>query len=443
MASATLLQRLDNIPSVTITGRVVKAVGLTLETTGTSVSIGQRCHIHANGGRTLFDGEVVGFRDRRVLVMPFGQVRGVRDGDLVRFQPTSPHLPVGHSMLGRVLDGLGQPFDGKGPLICPRRYPLYAQAPPPMSRQRIMEPLDLGVRAMNALLTCGVGQKMGIFSGSGVGKSVLLGMIARHTSADVNVIALVGERGREVKEFIERDLGTEGLRRSVVVAATSDQSPLVRVRAVFVATAIAEYFRDQGHRVLLFVDSLTRLAHAQREVGLAAGEPPTSKGYPPSVYTLFPQVLERVGPVQAGSITGLYTVLVDGDDLSDPIADAIRAILDGHVVLSRTLAMEAHFPAIDVLHSVSRVMSDIITDDLLGAARFLVQLMAEYRNAKDLIDLGAYQPGSNKRLDVAIRLREPINQFLRQDRNEHARLESSWKELAVLAAQGRTLLEKR
>lgn len=443
MSLATILQQLDSVPTVTMTGRVIKAVGLTLETTGTGVSVGQRCHILSYRGKRACEGEVVGFREHRVLVMPFGQVRGIQAGDSVRFQPTSPHLPVGPAMLGRVLDGLGQPLDGLAPLVCTHRYPLYAQAPSPMSRNRIAEPLDLGVRALNAMLTCGVGQKVGIFSGSGVGKSVLLGMIARRTTADVNVIALVGERGREVKEFIERDLGIEGLRRSVVIAATSDQSPLVRVRAVFVATAIAEYFRDQGNRVLLFVDSLTRLAHAQREVGLAAGEPPTSKGYPPSVFTVFPQVLERVGPVPAGSITGLYTVLVDGDDLNDPIADTIRSILDGHVVLTRALAMDGHFPAVDILQSVSRVMSDIVPDAHLQSSRFLAQLMNEYRQAKDLIDLGAYQSGSNRRLDVAIELKEPINQFLRQDRNEQATLEESVSGLTALVGQAKSRLAKK
>ncbi len=443
MSLATLLHQLESIPAVTVTGRVIKAVGLTLESTGTGVSVGQRCHILSHRGRQTSEGEVVGFREHRVLVMPFGQVRGIQAGDSIRFHPASPHLPVGPAMLGRVLDGLGQPLDGLAPLVCTRRYPLYAQAPSPMSRNRITDPLDLGVRALNAMLTCGVGQKVGIFSGSGVGKSVLLGMIARRTAADVNVIALVGERGREVKEFIERDLGPEGLKRSVVIAATSDQSPLVRVRAIFVATAIAEFFRDQGNRVLLFVDSLTRLAHAQREVGLAAGEPPTSKGYPPSVFNVFPQVLERVGPVPAGSITGLYTVLVDGDDLNDPIADTIRSILDGHIVLTRALAMEGHFPAVDVLQSVSRVMSDIVPDAHLQASRFLAQLMNEYRQAKDLIDLGAYQSGSNGRLDVAIELKGAINRFLRQDRNEQATLEDSVSGLTGLVEQAKSRLAKK
>ncbi|MDH4361254.1 MAG: FliI/YscN family ATPase [Nitrospirota bacterium] len=443
MSLAGIQQRLDEISPVTITGRVVKAVGLTLEGTGLGASVGQRCHVFSKRGQAMLEGEVIGFREQRVVVMPFGAVRGIAAGNLIRYDPTSPRLLVGPQMLGRVLDGLGQPLDGKGPLSRSRRYALYAPAPAPMVRQRITEPMDLGLRSINAMLTCGVGQKLGIFAGSGVGKSVLMGMMCRHTTADVNVIALVGERGREVKEFLERDLGREGLRRSVVVVATSDQSPLVRVRAAFVATAIAEFFRDQGNHVLLLVDSLTRLAHAQREVGLAAGEPPTTKGYPPSVFTLFPQVLERVGAMGTGSITGLYTVLVDGDDLNDPIADSIRSILDGHIVLSRRLAMQGHFPAIDVLQSVSRVMSDIASTSHLHAARFLVQMMSEYRNAEDLINLGAYQPGTNPRLDAAIQMKEPIDAFLRQNREEGVGITDSCQGLESLAEQGRRLLERK
>ena len=443
MSLAGIQRRLDDISPVTITGRVVKAVGLTLEGTGLGVSVGQRCHIISNRGQSILEGEVIGFREQRVVVMPFGAVRGIAAGNLIRYDSTSPRLLVGPHTLGRVLDGLGQPIDGKGPLSYSRRYALYAPAPAPMVRKRITTPMDLGLRSINGLLTCGVGQKLGIFAGSGVGKSVLMGMMCRHTTADVNVIALVGERGREVKEFLERDLGREGLRRSVVVVATSEQSPLVRVRAAFVATAIAEFFRDQGNHVLLLVDSLTRLAHAQREVGLAAGEPPTTKGYPPSVFTLFPQILERVGPVGTGSITGLYTVLVDGDDLNDPVADSIRSILDGHIVLSRRLAMQGHFPAIDILQSVSRVMSDIASTSHLEAARFLVQMMAEYRNAEDLINLGAYQRGTNPRLDAAIHMKEPIDAFLKQNREEGVGMTESWQGLESLAERGRCLLERK
>jgi len=443
MSLAGIQQRLDEIATITATGRVVKAVGLTLEATGLGVSVGQRCHIFSQRRQSVLEGEVIGFREQRVVVMPFGPVRGISAGDKVRYDPSSPRLLVGQHLLGRVVDGLGHPIDDKGALPRSQRNPLYASAPAPMKRKRITTPMDLGIQSINALLTCGVGQKMGIFAGSGVGKSVLMGMICRHTKAEVNVIALVGERGREVKEFLERDLGEESLRRSVVVVATSDQSPLVRVRAVFVATAIAEYFRDQGNQVLLLVDSLTRLAHAQREVGLAAGEPPTTKGYPPSVFTLFPQVLERVGPLEKGSITGLYTVLVDGDDLNDPIADSMRSILDGHIVLSRQLAMQGHFPAIDVLQSVSRVMSDIVSDAHADAARAIVQSMAEYRNSEDLINLGAYQQGTNARLDAAIQMKEPIDQYLRQTRDVAVSLEDSGHNLETLAAHSRSLLGKK
>ncbi|MDH5563563.1 MAG: FliI/YscN family ATPase [Nitrospirota bacterium] len=443
MSLAGIQQRLDEISTITAMGRIVKAVGLTLEATGLGASVGQRCHIFSPRRQSSLEGEVIGFREQRVVVMPFGPVRGISAGDMIRYDPSSPRLLVGQHLLGRVVDGLGHPIDDKGALPRSQRNPLYSSAPAPMKRKRITTPMDLGVQAINALLTCGVGQKMGIFAGSGVGKSVLMGMMCRHTKAEVNVIALVGERGREVKEFLERDLGEESLRRSVVVVATSDQSPLVRVRAVFVATAIAEYFRDQGNQVLLLVDSLTRLAHAQREVGLAAGEPPTTKGYPPSVFTLFPQVLERVGPLEKGSITGLYTVLVDGDDLNDPIADSMRSILDGHIVLSRQLAMQGHFPAIDVLQSVSRVMSDIVSDAHAEAARTIVQSMAEYRNSEELINLGAYQQGTNSRLDAAIQMKEPIDHYLRQTRDTAVSLEVSQHHLEKLAGQSRSLLSKK
>ncbi len=440
MSLGVIQERLAELATTTVIGRVVKAVGLTLEATGSGATVGQRCHIFSQKRQAILEGEVIGFREQRVIVMPFGPVRGIGSGDLVRYDPSSPRLLVGQHLLGRVVNGLGHPMDEKGPLPRSQRYPLYPPALAPMKRKRITTPMDLGVQAINALLTCGVGQKLGIFAGSGVGKSVLMGMLCRHTKADVNVVALVGERGREVKEFLERDLGAESLRRSVVVVATSDQSPLVRVRAVFVATAIAEFFRDLGNQVLLLVDSLTRLAHAQREVGLAAGEPPTTKGYPPSVFTLFPQVLERVGPLATGSITGLYTVLVDGDDLNDPIADSMRSILDGHIVLSRQLAMQGHFPAIDVLQSVSRVMADIVSDAQAEAARTIIRSMAEFRNSEDLINLGAYQQGSNRRLDAAIHMKEPIDQFLQQRRDRAINLEESCQNLETLATRSQSLL---
>ncbi len=425
MNLSSLLPRLNETDSITVFGRVVNAVGLTVEGTGPPVTVGQSCHILKESGETVTEGEVVGFRQGRVLLMPYGDMQGIRAGDRILYDSRSSHIRVGSLTLGRVLDGLGRVIDGRGPIPFTEAYPFSGQIPTPFERDRIVQPMDLGLRSMNALLTCGVGQKLGIFAGSGVGKSVLLGMISRHASADVNVIALIGERGREVKEFIERELGPEGLQRSVVIAATSDQSPLVRLRGALLATAIAEYFRDQGKHVLLMMDSVTRLAHAQREIGLAVGEPPTAKGYPPSVFNLLPKVLERVGPARGGSITGLYTVLVDGDDLTDPIADAVRAILDGHIVLSRNLATQGHFPAIDVLGSISRVMSDVVPSEHLNAARSFLEIMAVYQNSEELINLGAYQPGSNAKLDVAITMRDSIRQFLTQQRETRVSIEDS------------------
>ena len=337
---------------------------------------------------------------------------------------------------GRVLNGLGEPLDGKGPIATHSQYPLRTSPPNPLSRNRITTPLDLGVRAINGFLTCGRGQKVGIFAGSGVGKSVLLGMISRYTQADVNVIALIGERGREVNEFLERDLGAEALKRSVVVVATSDQPPMVRLRASLVATCIAEYFRDQGRQVLLMMDSLTRLAYSQREVGLAIGEPPTTKGYTPSVFAMLPKLLERVGTGPGvGTITGLYTVLVDGDDLSDPIADTVRSILDGHIVLSRALAAQNHFPAIDLLQSTSRVMRDIVTREHEAAARQTIELIARYRQSEDLILLGAYKQGMNAALDRAVKGQDAINGFLRQAVEQPADFASSRQDLLTLAKQ--------
>jgi len=345
-------------------------------------------------------------------------------------------LPVGPGLLGRVLDGLGEPLDDKGPLATSVRYPLHAAPPNPLQRARIRMPLDLGIRAINGFLTCGQGQKMGIFAGSGVGKSVLLGMISRFTQADVNVIALIGERGREVNEFLERDLGAAALQRSVVIVATSDQATLIRLRAALVATTIAEYFRDSGKHVLLLMDSLTRLAYSQREVGLAIGEPPTTKGYTPSVFAMLPKLLERVGTGPgAGTITGLYTVLVDGDDLTDPIADSVRSILDGHIVLSRALASQNQFPAIDLLQSTSRVMRDIVGTDHAAAARCMLELVARYRQSEDLVLLGAYKPGVNKTLDRAVQAQEAINAYLRQDIEQPAPLAASAQSLTALARQ--------
>lgn len=407
---------LEGVDPLAVHGRVAQAVGIVIEGYGPVTSVGEICEITRENGRGGVLAEVVGFRGDRVLLMPLGDMHGIGPGSLLHMTGQSAAVPVGPHLLGRVFNGLGEPLDGCGAVASAVTYPLYASPPNPLQRARITRPLDLGVRALNGLLSCGVGQKLGIFAMSGVGKSVLLGMISRYTSADVNVIALVGERGREVKEFLEQDLTPEALRRSVVVVATSDQPPLVRIRGALLATAIAEYFRDCGKQVLLMMDSLTRLAYGQREIGLAIGEPPTTKGYTPSVFTLLPKLLERVGTCQGpGSITGLYTVLVEGDEFSDPIAETVRSILDGHIVLSRELAERNHFPAIDIVQSVSRVMRDIVSPTHYAAAKRIVELTALYRRSEDLITLGAYKPGANKDLDCAITAQQAITTFLRQD----------------------------
>jgi flagellum-specific ATP synthase len=427
-----LTDDLPTIEPIAVYGRVAQAVGLVIEGYGPISSIGEVCEIRSGDHEGIF-AEVVGFRGERILLMPLADVRGVGPGSRLIPHGTPASVPIGEGLLGRVIDGLGRPLDGKGPLGPGRAYSLYAGPMNPLLRGRISEPLDLGIRAINGLLTCGRGQKVGVFAGSGVGKSVLLGMMSRYTEADVNVIALIGERGREVKEFLEKDLTAEGLRRSIVVVATSDQPPLVRIRGAFLATAIGEFFRDAGLRVLLLMDSLTRLAQAQREVGLAIGEPPTTKGYPPSVFAMLPRILERVGGSEGGgSLTGLYTVLVEGDDLADPIADAARSILDGHIVLSRELAAQGHYPAIDVLNSVSRVMTDITTAQHQNYARHVVELLSAYKRAEDLINLGAYKAGTSSRIDLAIRMHDPIREFLRQDINEQMSFAQSLDALSRL-----------
>lgn len=427
---------LDHVDPLAVSGRVAQAVGIVIEGYGPMTTVGELCAITREDGGGSIPAEVVGFRGDRVLLMPLGEMQGIGPGSRITMTGQVAGLPVGPALLGRILDGLGEPLDEKGAIPAVTRYPLHASPPNPLQRARIRTPLDLGIRAINGFLTCGQGQKMGIFAGSGVGKSVLLGMISRYTKADVNVIALIGERGREVKEFLERDLGPAALQRSVVVVATSDQAPLVRLRAALVATAIAEYFRDAGKQVLLFMDSLTRLAYSQREVGLAIGEPPTTKGYTPSVFAMLPKLLERVGTGPGtGTITGLYTVLVDGDDLSDPVADTVRSILDGHIVLSRTLAANNHFPAIDLLQSTSRVMRDIVGREHDVAARGILELVARYRQSEDLVLLGAYKQGMNAKLDRAVQAQDPINTYLRQDIDEAASFASSVQGLAALAQQ--------
>jgi flagellum-specific ATP synthase len=399
-------------------GRVVNLIGLVIEATGLQAEVGELCTISAGRNGSEVPAEVVGFRNGATLLMPLGEMHGIGPGTLVSASGRPFRLPVGPQLLGRVLDGLGRPIDG-GPPIEGELRATASPPPDPLRRSRIERRLSLGVRALDTLVPCGTGQRLGIFAGSGVGKSSLLGMIARCTTADINVICLVGERGREVREFVEHDLG-DALARSVVIVATSDEPALVRVKAAFTATTVAEWFRDRDSNVLLMMDSVTRLATAQREVGLAIGEPPAARGYTPSVFALLPRVLERAGTSEAGSITGLYTVLVDGDDMNEPVADAVRSILDGHVVLSRDLAHRNHYPAIDVLHSISRLAPALVSDQVRTAAAELRELLATYRAKEDLITIGAYPPGTDARVDRAIQLVPAIEAFLRQSLEERA-----------------------
>lgn len=426
----TVAQRLQPLR---LAGRVAQVIGLTIESIGPPVDVGELCCLYRRPGAAPVFCEAVGFRDSRVLLMPLGEMTGVGPGTQVVAAGRPLTVGVGPGLLGRVLDGLGSPIDGCGPPPVTGRYPVHASPPHPLGRRRIDQPLTVGVRAIDGLFTCGKGQRMGIFSGSGVGKSVLMGMIAKNTSADVTVIALVGERGREVREFIERDLGPDGLKNAVVVVATSDHPALVRVKAAFVATSIAEYFRDQGADVLLMMDSVTRFAMAQREIGLAIGEPPTSRGYTPSVFALLPRLLERAGTAESGSITAFYSVLVDGDDMTEPITDAVRGILDGHVVLSRDLAARNHYPAIDVNQSISRLMIEVTDERQREAAGWVKSLIAAYREAEDLINIGAYVPGSNERIDRARAAIDDINAFLRQGIDERCAFDRTIDELANLA----------
>lgn len=395
-------------------GQVTGIVGLAILSQGPAVSMGELCYLYPKHGGQPIPVEVVGFRDGQVVLMPIGDMEGVGPGCEVVATANSLTVGLGPQIVGRVLDGLGRPVDGLPPWRAVDRYPIKNRPPEPMKRQRISEVLATGVRSIDGLLTTGKGQRLGIFAGSGVGKSTLLGMIAKYTSASISVIALIGERGREVRDFIERDLGPEGLKRSVVVAATSDQPAMVRLNGALVATTIAEYFRDQGQDVVLIMDSVTRLCMAQREVGLAVGEPPATRGYPPSVFGLLPKVLERAGCSERGTITGFYSVLVDGDDMNEPITDAVRGILDGHVSLSRSLATQNHYPAVDVLGSISRVMPDLVNQDHKRAAGALRGVLATMREAQDLIDIGAYQPGANPKIDFARNKIDQVRSFLRQ-----------------------------
>ena len=420
------IKAVDEMNTVKVNGRVTRVVGLVMEGLGAGSSVGEFCHVYPKDDGKPIQCEVVGFSDGKILLMPLGEVRGIGPGSKIVAKRKSVAVSVGRKLLGRTLDALGNPIDGLGDIEVDTEYPLYSAPPNPLSRKRIERPLDVGIKAINGLLTVGKGQRVGIFAGSGVGKSVLLGMMARNTAADVNVIALIGERGREVKEFIEKDLGEEGLKRSVLIVATSDQPPLIRMRASMMATAVAEYFRDLGSDVLLMMDSITRFAMAQREVGLAAGEPPATKGYPPSVFALLPRLLERAGTSGGkGSITAFYTILAEGDDVNDPVADAARSILDGHIVLSRELASMGHYPAIDILSSISRVMTDIVTPEHRNYAMKVKALLAVYKKAYDLVSIGAYKEGSDPKVDHAVKSIDRVNGFLCQDLSEGVNYDDS------------------
>lgn len=405
-------------------GTVLNIVGLLLESSGPKAHMGEICRLISPSG-TIVPGEVVGFRDEKVLIMPFDDLDGIAPGSRVEATGKELEVPCGEGMLGRIVDALGYPMDHKPFWRVEARYSAVDRPPLPLDRERIDRPVSTGVRSIDGLITIGEGQRIGIFAGSGVGKSTLMGMIARYTSSDVNVIALVGERGREVKEFIERDLGEEGLRRSVVIVATSDEPALLRIKAAWVATAVAEYFRDRGLKVLLMMDSVTRWCMAMREVGLAVGEPPTTRGYTPSVFANLPRLLERAGKTKSGSITGIYTVLVEGDDMDEPIADAARGILDGHIVLSRELAHMGHYPAVDVLASVSRLMTEIASKEHKELALRMRTVLATYRRAEDLINIGAYARGSNEKIDEAIKYIERVNKFLCQRVEEKSTLQET------------------
>ena len=436
------VDKITDTPRFPVYGRVTRVIGQVVEASSMPVVVGEVCRIAPDDHHGML-AQIVGFHDRGVLLMPLGELQGVHPGAQVIPFARTLYSEVGNGLIGRVVDGLGRPIDGLGPVGATTKRSLLAAPPPALERARINAPLGTGIRALDGLLTLGRGQRIGIMAGSGVGKSVLLGMAARHTTADVNVIALLGERGREVREFIERDLGPEGLARSVVVVATGDESAVVRATGALVATAIAEHFRDQGKDVLLMMDSVTRVAMAWREIGLAVGEPPTTKGYPPSVFAQLPRLLERAGTARVGSITGLYAVLVEGDDFNEPVADASRSILDGHIVLVRRLASAKHFPAIDVLESVSRVRDEVIPKDHQEAANLVLRLESAYRAHEDLIAVGAYQSGADRTVDAAIALRAEIHAFLRQTPEDHSDVNDVRARLLRLAAAARAHMEGR
>jgi len=435
------MDAVDQIDPVKYSGKLKRVQGILLESIGPRAAVGEICHIMRREGKSLL-AEVVSVRDELVQLMSYEPLHGLETGDAVIASGSPPDVSVGTGMLGRVLNALGMPIDGKGPILVHGRYPMFAHPPSPMDRALISKGIDTGIRAIDAITPIGRGQRMGIFAGSGVGKSTLLGMVARNTSADVNVIALIGERGREVREFIESELGERGLEHSVLVVSTSDSSALARVRGAFTATTIAEYFRDQGKDVMLLFDSVTRFAMSQREIGLAIGEPPTTRGYTPSVFSLLPRLFERSGVSSKGTITGLYTVLVEGDDLDEPISDAVRGYLDGHIVLDRRLAEQNHYPAIDILASVSRVAPRIMGAGTAKAAAKIRKLVAAYRDKEDLIDVGAYARGTNPDVDEAIDKREELNSFLIQGMAEHEETQSILSRGAELAGVASDMQDK-
>lgn len=429
-----IIKNISSKDLVKVYGKVRQVIGLVIESDGPPCQVGEICHIYPNEYSDPIVAEVVGFKEDRVLLMPIGSTIGVSPGNEVRATGKQLMVKVGPKILGRILDGLGNPIDGKGNLEYEELYPIYNEPPNPFLRPRIKQPLSIGVRAIDALLTIGKGQRVGIFAGSGVGKSTTLSMITRFTEADLTVLCLVGERGRELRDFIERDLGEEGLKRAVVVVATSDTPALVRLKAAYVATAIAEYFRDKGKDVLLMMDSVTRFAMAQREIGLAIGEPPSTKGYTPSVFALLPKLMERPGNSPTGSITAIYTVLVEGDDMNEPIADTTRGILDGHIVLSRQLAHMNHYPAIDVLQSVSRLFFEITTPEHQKAAGILREILSTYKKNEDIITLGMYKKGTDPRIDYAIEKIDQVNSFLKQGVFEPDNLQNTIQKLIQLVS---------
>lgn len=436
-AMSKLAECISQTPTYVVRGKVQKVVGMVVEGYAPGAKVGSLCRIFPGDESQPIPAEIVGFRGLTALMMPLGDIRGVRMGSSIEVATVETTIPVGPRLLGRVIDGMGAPIDGKGELLLEDAMPLYAEPRNPLERRMIEEPLELGIRHIDGLITCGKGQRLAIMAGSGVGKSVLLGMIAQNTAADVKVIALIGERGREVRNFIQNNLTEKGLATSVVIAAASDQPPLVRMRGAYVATAIAEYFRDQGLSVLLMMDSVTRFAMAQREIGLAVGEPPTTKGYTPSVFAQLPRLLERAGTSDgAGSITGLYTVLVEGDDLNDPIGDSVRSILDGHIALSREIAQRNIYPAIDCLASISRVMPDVAAEPHIQLAHKVREWVAQYRKAEDLINIGAYVRGNNPKIDEAITKIDAITAFFKQGMRERSSMKDTLAKLEQICTAG-------